>query len=149
MTHAEIDKLEAGRGMDAFMAEEVMGWTGKFLCRPKKNEGEWCTAFMNQPENGLGSFNRFYKEDGSKVYCGEPHRVYFPHWWSKSIASAWEVLHLGHPCGWFDGYYLLRHGPGYAIARLSTHHVIVAAPTAPLAICFGALLHKAHTMEAK
>jgi len=101
MTNEEIDKLEAGREMDALVAE-VMGW--------RDCEGYWEDEKVIHTDVG--------------GWCP-----------SQDISAAWDVLHLGHPCGWFDSYYLMRYGNGYAIAGHSTHLIIAEAPTAPLAIC--------------
>ena len=85
--------MVAGRALDALIAEKVMGWTGRFLFRALKNKGDWSIGFQgNGDARGIGNFSRWYRDDGTKLYCGRPHSVYPAPTYSTSIAAAWEVV---------------------------------------------------------
>jgi len=120
MTHDEIDKLEAGRELDALVAEG-MGW--------KEVHSQYQSGMM-----GLPGWTRWWGKKQNTE--GRWRNTDLPKY-SSDISPAWEVLHLGHPCGWFDAYYFYRYGNGYAISRIHNpkNEQGTKAPTAPLAIC--------------
>ena len=114
--------MKAGRELDALIAEKVMG----------------LIAYKVQlvaPPPRVRTIDELQR-------VGSP----LPHY-STNIADAWEVVDLGHPCGWFDSYYIMRYGAGYAIGRCMDDAVYAEADTAPLAICLAALKAKGVTHE--
>ena len=70
MTHIEIGAMQAGRELDALVAEKVMGWGG---VREGYSEGSAELRFIGKPPNGMDS--------------KYPVPMY-----STDIAAAWEVL---------------------------------------------------------
>ncbi len=127
----DIDTLPAGRELDALIAEKVMEWPMSGINMP--------TAF-GQPfpkeKHWFHDGEHYWREDGKIL-----SQQFNP---SISIYPAWEVLHLGHPCGWFDVYYFYRYGDGYAISKIYNpkDEQGTEAPTAPLVICRAALKAK-------
>ena len=138
----DIDKLEAGRELDALVAEKVMGWT-------------WCAG--PRPFDGMIMRWLFApgKEKLSLAKGNEPMgSLSMPHY-STDVAAAWEVVERlvddGHCPGLiFDdnGHWALPlegtqncpMGPGPQ--DIATSFFIEAdmwAETAPLAICRAAL----------
>jgi hypothetical protein len=119
MTRDEIVKLEAGREMDALVAEKVMGWE----LRTFKNDG---VDFWHIPGT-------------ARCELDAPR-------FSSDIGAAWEVVtHMQRPddeTGYHEYYFKLEctvaAKPVYWYAWLGEHEA--EAATAPLAICRAALL---------
>jgi len=123
MTHAEIDELPAGRKLNAVVAE-MMG-----ICL-------YCQNTANLSDGYAGQSCILQKDN--TWHCGRHDKPLRPIGdCSTLISAAWEVLHLGHPCGWFDAYSLYRYGNGYAIQKIYNpkNEQATVAPTAPLVIC--------------
>lgn len=113
----DIDKLVAGRELDALLAEKVMGW------KPSKDGRYW-----DGPDASR------HREDGPWLDAGES--VWSP---SQDIVAAWEVLEKVQEIGSlqnFGGFgwrcEIHTTTPGY-------HDCAGEADTAPLAICRAAL----------
>ena len=116
---------EAGRELDALVAEKVMGWTRGL--RYGNGNGEWIEP---------GRENDAHKRTWDTTPC-----------FSTDIAAAWQVVermeadgwghkHLFHSPGAEDpGYYWTFMKPGKGIRSMSESH----AETLPLAICLAAL----------
>ena len=119
--------MKAGRELDALIAEKVMGFQRVEFLRDML---PW-TFYLHEDRGVVVAFQ-------SKLAEFKP---------STNIADAWEVVDLGHPCGWFDSYYIMRYGAGYAIGRCMDDAVYAEADTAPLAICLAALKAKGVTHE--
>lgn len=111
--------MNAGRELDALIAQHVFGWA-----RKSDTPGDW----LGPPP-----------EDPRHVWCGEWDENGLPNYlpkWSTDIATAWEVVEK-----------LLIHGDirlsihvarnGYDVEFQP--FVNVSAPTAPHAICLAAL----------
>ena len=123
MTHAEIDKLEAGGGLNALVAEKVMGW----------HKGR---QYYPESTSWYGGWNS--TEDGHCHYVA-PIDKWSP---SNSISTAWEVIEAIRRMGnrnllviqWssqeWDASFCYVNGKSMGRGR---------APTAPLAICRAAL----------
>lgn len=75
----DIDKLEAGRELDALVAEKVMGWARR-MCPPPEGDG---LTWISEPE-GPGSLERDWCLD-------DPTLGELPAY-STDIAAAWAVL---------------------------------------------------------
>jgi len=116
VTHDEIDNLKAGKRLDAIVAE-AMGWT------------RWCSPCVPKGSNIPDCWQTGNKRNPTWTIKG-----WCP---STEIRCTWEVLHYGHPSGWFDAYYFYRYGDGYALSKIHnpSNEQGTVAPTAPLAIC--------------
>jgi hypothetical protein len=124
MTPEQIDKMEAGREMDALIAEKVMGLNVKPIFRPK-NELKFMPGFVWHYEDT-------WEYPEIKDY-------------STEIAEAWEVVEKLKLWIWRDEQGNICSGKPeyddyYNKDRIDTamkHSAI--AETAPLAICRAAL----------
>jgi hypothetical protein len=132
MTHDEIMKLEAGRELDALVAEHVMGW----VWRDTWNNDGTLSATWLRPEN---VFNY-----GVRVKAGEVSYLAGLPRYSTDIAAAWQVVGKlqSPPDECFFEITMtptIPHNGGHCwhtrIGGFFAH-----APTAPLSICRAALL---------
>jgi hypothetical protein len=146
--------LEAGRELDALIAEKVFGWSERVEvirgnAYKKAEEREWFTAFHERPKSSIysdmGDFSRFTGRNGQGFSCGKPRKIHVPPNYSTDITAAWQVVeamkdrpgetadHLGFG---IDSHTIADGTRGYsaAIGRYGA-----TAPTAPLAICRAAL----------
>ena len=106
ITLSDIESEPAGRRLDAWVAEKVMGWTGQFLvalgARSLKSANKWQTAFKSDSlpyaKSALGHSGISVKQDGTKLFCGEPHKVLLVPYYSGSISAAWEVARKAGLC---------------------------------------------------
>jgi hypothetical protein len=156
----DIDKREAGRGLDARIAEKL-GWKAF-----KEKRGEWNLCVAVAPEEHF-PWERKQKPDPERyteVNCPDAVKIgfyarTFPEY-STDIAAAWTVFEkLGMPCmiaKSYNGTY--GEGPvGYTVnwcgvalcecmeGESCSNGNEVWAETAPLAICRAALMIKAAT----
>ena len=137
MSEDEILAMGAGRGIDALIAEKVMGWRA----------GDEKNTISDEPEIW------HITDDDGNCWRGEPFKVYdgydhmFYHWSpSTDISTAWQVMEHIEAEG-IARLELTRLGwpvPGVWRATLFTTAISAGytanAPTAPLAICRAALL---------
>jgi len=119
MTRDEILKLEAGRELDALIAEKVMGLP--------------VVELKDAPCPYCGSEMRFC---GARSWCSDcrewrhsPYKEY-----SDDIAVAWEVVEKMEHC------MIYKHDDSYECEYAGQYLDSVEADTAPLAICRAALL---------
>ena len=117
MTREEIGKLEAGRELDALVAEKVMGW--RLLDPPQADQPSyWATWVML------------------------PHREAAKDWSpSTNIAAAWEVVERLRANGYSWMQFTLIADQWDLEMGQGGHDIgcDTLAPTAPLAICRAAL----------
>jgi len=133
----QIRNMEAGREMDARVAEEVMGWEwmrqepghkyggGSILTKEK------CKAHLIQPDYKWIEWCELIPDDG-QYPRGMNHSI--PHY-STDIAAAWEVVEK------------LDRGPVVIRVTAGPETIVqfigygggASGPTAPLAICRAAL----------
>lgn len=123
----EIDNLEAGRELDALVAEKVMGWT---LGKPHLLHG----YLMH------GSVEIECWEGSLKDNVTQTKDSWHP---STDIRWAWEVVEKLKRYGFELGYQFDESGElewdaSFDMERHSEAHCVYA-PTAPLAICKAAL----------
>ena len=134
MTRDEILALEAGRELDALVAEKVMGWTWGEYSPPVEGPSK----ILRPPESWAPSPDR---APGSEVSCPGWHfRV--PQY-STDIAAAWEVVEKMVPIKY--GFNLAIESPPGPWGDWEVHFYnggthLAFADTAPLAICRAALL---------
>lgn len=136
----DIDTMEAGREMDALVAEKVMGWRD-IRCHQGGN------LPFGVPDD---DFNRDVDEHKKHGNCGFPmeyHREPIP-MFSNDISAAWEVveklldknLHLilrdQAENGYSADFYLAQDWPNPPCKFIAEY---VRGDTAPLAICRAAL----------
>tara|TARA_Y100000310_G_scaffold189061_1_gene189026 strand:- start:7047 stop:7487 length:441 start_codon:yes stop_codon:yes gene_type:complete len=90
MTNTEVDKLEAGRELDALVAEKVMGWN---VWRSKYGYFNVEHPDMPSQVSGHGT-ERYSPQTGKKL----PAPKWWDDWavdipmWSTDISAAWEVV---------------------------------------------------------
>lgn len=149
--------MQAGRELDALVAEKVMGYLERVVVRKgrslKTAEGPRI-AFRHSPDRfDLGEYSRHWTEDGTKIYCGSPFSIHFAPRYSVEIAAAWRVVEkirksvpkqtatqtfsfqlcqTGTPGGWHCSF-VVNDGDW------STQAYVDEIATAPLAICLAAL----------
>jgi hypothetical protein len=135
MTRDKVLVMEAGRELDALVAEKVMG------------AGKKCAD--NKGTNGCAYWGLCWEceENRREGYFGwHPHDL-VPWHYSTDIDAAWQVVEKmeQHPdeilfsCsrkGWRELEWEVR----FRKCRGNQHDYIASAPTAPLAICRAALL---------
>ncbi len=142
MEREEIMQVEAGREMDALVAEQVMGWEWDDF------DGDRCLIGPDVKINGL-TWIPIYWPNRDQQYAGEASLPEY----SKKIAHAWEVVEKmnehfkdeAKPAGmlWLNFCEIARVSGGrFWRAKFGVHpnQYIGVADTAPLAICRAALL---------
>ena len=134
----DIDKMKAGAELNALVAERVMGWSDGphtfYRWQDRKKRERPLLLFHCAPGGGIGNFDAHVDESGQKFYCGEPKRLFKASPYSTDWAAAGEVLDKGHPCGWFDPFYLCRYGDGYGVFTIKARRLFTEGDTGPLAI---------------
>lgn len=145
--NTQIDEHEASRCLDAWVANEVMGWRGRevtmtnILLPPQG----WERYFDNDTLYGPPSEKREWDFDSRQFYNsdkGGKTMPIVPHY-SASIAAAWEVaekladrwpdFNIGKGWDEYTGLWVVSWGfDGHGWATMD-------ATTAPLAICRAAL----------
>lgn len=138
MTPEDVDKMEAGREMDALIAEKIMGWKWRILaCGHVSRPGQYeYTRFLTASKN----HERWPLWDGKAsipVNKGD--------WWlpkedsySTDIAAAWQVVEKTRLFTHCD----ITQVIGAWVIFNHANDSQVTADTAPLAICRAAF--KAH-----
>ncbi len=115
---ASGDALEAGRLLDALVAEKVMGWRRK----PGRNvwiDDNVLTGWLIEPD------------DVNDAPCWAP---------STDIAAAWEVVEkVMYPHGWYLAPVPDSEGWWGVFTPPDEHREVALGATAPLAICRAAL----------
>jgi len=142
--------MEAGRELDALVAEKVMGFSDgphTLYCwhDRKKRERPLHGAYHEKPGTGWKSpdYTAYVNEAGEKLFCGKPKAVFWPEHYSTQIGDAWEVVEKDD--GWGFDWRLKRWAasskPWTCTADRITdsRRFYVEAVTAPLAICLVAL----------
>lgn len=135
----DIDKLEAGREMDALIAEKVFGW--RKVKGPKTDYNGPCESFDVLIPPSIDDPFPFYPPKGAVP----PY--YFCRKWSTDIALAFEVVEaLKQQETWLTLTYLLEYFPGEKTDRWvwqakfrGAKHGIGYANEIPLAITSAAL----------
>ena len=135
-----ILSLPAGREMDILIAENVLGWTGKktvytWSDRAKK---ERPITIFDSGGQSIGDFSAFVDEQGQKIYCGKPHKVYHPRPWSTDISAAFEAVEKSKKYPLLEA--MTRNNKGVSTWRVTIGNVHVYEATVPLAICRALLL---------
>ena len=132
MTYDEIMALEAGRELDALVAEKVMGW--------KWDKGNSLQHLLLGPDGAIGAV---IFHDGIADDDGIVQPLDCPHY-STDIAAAWEVVEKLRRAN--DGEYLFTiNDAGMWYAKFLDEHGEPVSrsgfcDTAPLAICRAGLL---------
>lgn len=118
MTNEEIDKLEAGRELDALIAEKVMGWTPH--CQ---NPAHYVEVANSTSEMSV---------------IQEVVAYWRP---STDIAAAWQVVEKLRAAGWFYSLSDAVEIPEYIVMFYQPDSPDAQAmdESAPLAICRAAL----------
>jgi len=94
MNAEDIDKLEAGRQLDALIAEKVMGWIWCVqvnTCSPVKTELGKRSRFLGHPDRYR---NWYEKWDGKEQLPIDIHEESAFGEYSSDIAAAWEVVEM-------------------------------------------------------
>jgi hypothetical protein len=133
MTDSEL------RELDAQIAVEVFGDT---LVKVHKQKSDPLEVMRKTRRGELGIFNRFFLEDGTKLYCGRPFAPEKIECYSTDIRAAWEVVEK--LTGGMIQFRLERTNSGRTYAKFVDCHEPEtvtgrSADTAPLAICLAAL----------
>jgi hypothetical protein len=118
--------LQAGRELDALVAEKVMGWTVN-----RTESRHWHTVGPTGRERNI--------QIGSDCCAGQAYdsNAFMP---SKSIVSAWLVVEKMRERGWNFELHTSRDGEAAAAFHQSQDDDFEAYElTAPLAICRAAL----------
>ena len=89
----DIDKMPAGRELDALVAEKVMGWYP-----PKHLETEKCRIDQNLVHSTYDSY--WLSPDRPLSDTSLKHLSYCPPCYSCDISAAWEVLEEMRKAGW-------------------------------------------------
>jgi YHS domain-containing protein len=114
------DEMEAGREMDALVAEKVMGWY-----------------------RGTQGLYYFCEEHGSERWItDDPQYADRKHWRpSEDISAAWEVVEKLTSIGAFGTIYFSSNKVSVTFITKESNipYLHSVAPTAPLAICRAAL----------
>ena len=131
--------MEAGRKLDALVAEKVMGWRKErmFLAehnygRDLPDRGDWVWRTPGQKGYRWLVRGASFQDDDEKP-------GFHP---STDIAAAWEVVEkvrlsvIPHPNGWHASYLDERDSANFRFLYAAV------APTAPHAICLAALKAK-------
>jgi hypothetical protein len=119
MTKDEILAMEAGKEMDALIAEKVMGW---HLVKRENYRDEWVNA-DGRYQHPVPRYDGYEDDEDFHTICWHP---------SESILWAWDVVEK--LCLSVVPY------PGGDKWHAADGKVIAFADTAPLAICRAALL---------
>lgn len=120
--------MEAGRELDALVAEKVMGWrwisynNNGFILVPPDQHSRMKPEYV------------FQDKAGSREHAGLPR-------YSTDIAAAWEVVEKLHEIPGYEIIDIRLCSIGYAILAPMGNHMksVSTAETAPLAICLAAL----------
>ena len=141
--------MEAGRELDALVAEKVMGFSDgpHTLYRwhdRKKRERPLHGAYHEKPGTGWKSpdYTAYVNEAGEKLFCGKPKDVFWPEHYSTRIEAAWEVVEklvLTFELGWLPTDEGLNWDASFGEKRGSEEGTTTYAATAPHAICLAAL----------
>ena len=124
--------MEAGRELDALIAEKVMGWEATA-------DGLYWDARQKRTRLVLGSAIAKKREEMG-IENG-PGFVFAP---STDIAAAWEVV---EKADLWSLYGSIGDGPYRACIQFEDREGLMTADTAPLAICLAALKAKGVTGE--
>jgi len=116
--------MEAGRELDALIAEKVMGWEATA-------DGLYWDARQKRTRLVLGSAIAKKREEMG-IENG-PGFVFAP---STDIAAAWEVV---EKADLWSLYGSIGDGPYRACIQFEDREGLMTADTAPLAICIAAL----------
>ena len=116
--------MEAGRELDALVAEKVMGWEATA-------DGLYWDARQKRTRLVLGSAIAKKREEMG-IENG-PGFVFAP---STDIATAWEVV---EKADLWSLYGSIGDGPYRACIQFEDREGLMTADTAPLAICLAAL----------
>jgi hypothetical protein len=120
---------DAGRALDALVAEKVMGWTALH-----RRDGGSAEYLGTVPDNSFVGASTAKRIPG-KTYCVPEY--------STDIAAAWLVVERMRADGWWpEVKYLVdwdNAAKWYAACHRPPHQWSATAATAPLAICRAAL----------
>lgn len=140
MTPEDIDKLEAGRELDALIAERVMGW--KWCASPNTfKPGRPWRRWLAEPYRNMPVWDGVTEMPIDGLFDEESNVLYY----STDIAAAWEVVEKLRET-W--PVVLVTVGPKHYDVEINTdkgspsHYRLVEdaqAETLPLAICRAAL----------
>jgi len=105
-----IDEMEAGREMDALIAEKVMGWTRhSWASHSALKKMLYCT--------NCGKTKGIHQNEGFAQFCNKP--ICGPDNYSTDIAAAWEVVEMLEDIapgeGWVE---INHHGKAGAYCRI-------------------------------
>lgn len=126
--------MEAGRELDALVAEKVMGLRVLFAARAW-SEDDWLGSDIPTEENVMAIVNE-RPENPDQKWRGPSHLI-IPHY-STDIAAAWQVVKQMRSRGF--SIVLSDHNAGIEVVWIATGQVInVSAETDELAICLAAL----------
>lgn len=64
--------------LNAAVAEHVAGYSGRFLCGYFKAGPHNLIRFKDSGNGGIGDYGRYFRDDGTRLYCGKPHAVIAP-----------------------------------------------------------------------
>lgn len=132
MTKGKV--IEAGREMDALIAEKVMGWKW-WAFRVADVESDCFARYLG--ERPIRDRDREWDGEES-ILCGDATRD-VPNY-SKHVGDAWLVVEKLCPtANRLDPWFQLYTSDGQWYANFHTGSLDVSAPTAPLAICLAAL----------
>ena len=126
----KIEKMQAGRELDALIAEKVMGW-------------EWRKTSLNDEQKVLVMGNYNPLDDSTDFWWGDDVMKLVPYY-SRDIAAAWQVVEKMREEG-LDIDITVRPKIEYGCrvaprGECNTDNVVfLASTTAPLAICRAAL----------
>lgn len=146
---AKWDSLSP-RERDAWVAEEIMGWTGKKTVYQwfDRKKHEYPVIIFAIGGKGIGSYETFVDEDGNKIQYGKPHRIHFTLNYSTDIAAAWEVRQWVHDnIGGTEIVILCDELPELCDIWNGKKHIRAQGLTAPEAIAKAALLAKLEGKE--
>jgi len=147
----DIDEMNAGRELDALVAERVMGWArsgGNDHTSPAHKvrtiieDGErWEEAYLDY--DSKGPHDRLTDPEGHDIYlCGCREREGLLPYYSTDIETAWEVAaEMGRRGLWLTLQSDWHFGQFNAVLRRGKDYVAQSdmVDTAPLAICLAAL----------
>lgn len=124
--------MEAGRELDALVAEKVMGWSSQA-------DGLYWDAGNHRTRLVLGSIIAKKRDE---MGLENAHGFVFAP--STNIADAWEVV---EKADLWSLYGSIGDGPYRACIQFEDREGLMTADTAPLAICLAALKAKGVTHE--
>ena len=136
MNAEDIDKLEAGRELDALIAEKVMGWKW-FLDAANLGSGPQY-RYLDEPKQWWNP-PRLEWDGVSKIAIAHRPTEYQPPEYSSDIAAAWEVVEKLREMGFPVHIQCGQYHYGVVGYRDVLKDEWVWAKSAPLAICRAAL----------